>query len=130
MAWKTLKDRDREALDALHRAAGAVRAELAGYVGAHPEGRFILYGSVVRSTAVPGSDLDILVDYPSDADRDAWIFAEDACRRHGVRGDIMPTAWTKPGFIARVMERGADIVTGAADLSGEIARFRDAIDPP
>lgn len=115
MIWKTLKDRDREALDALHRAVGAVRAELAAYVGAHPEGRFILYGSVIRGMAAPDSDLDILVDYPSDADRDAWIFAEEACRRHGVRSDIMPTAWTKPDFIARVMTRGADIVTGAAD---------------
>ncbi|WP_299439250.1 nucleotidyltransferase family protein [uncultured Rhodospira sp.] len=114
MAWKTLDERHQEALDALRRAADAVRADLAAFAGAHPQGRFILYGSVVRGTAAPDSDLDILVDYPPDSDREAWTAAEDACRRHGLRGDIMPVAWTKPAFVARVLERGAEIVGGDA----------------
>jgi hypothetical protein len=51
-----------------------------------------------------------------------------AGRRHGVHGDIIPTAWMKPDFIVRVMAGGADIVTGAADIRQ--GRFPASTRPP
>ena len=69
-------------------------------------GRYILYGSAARGTMGRESDLDILLDFPPQAEAEAWRTAEVVCREHDVPLDIMPMAWTEPGFVERVLKDG------------------------
>src|SRR5687768_7327762 len=82
-------------------AAAAIMAELASYAGAK-SGRFLLFGSVAKGRMTHGSDIDVLIDFPPEAELEAWEFVEEACGRHGLRGDIHSISTTKPEFIERV----------------------------
>jgi predicted nucleotidyltransferase len=69
-------------------------------------GRYILYGSAARGTMGRESDLDILLDFPSVSEAEAWRAAEAVCREHDMPLDIMPMAWTEPGFVEKVLREG------------------------
>jgi hypothetical protein len=44
----------------------------------------------------------VLIDFPPEAEPEAWQFVEEACRRHGLSGDIHSVSTTKREFIDRV----------------------------
>ena len=69
-------------------------------------GRYILYGSAARGTMGWESDLDILLDFPSGSEAEAWRAAETVCRENDVPLDIMPMAWTEPRFVEKVLQEG------------------------
>lgn len=52
-----------------------------------------------------GSDVDILVDFPSSAEPAAWRFAEDACCRRGLVPDVRPKSLCAERFINRISQR-------------------------
>ncbi len=68
-----------------------------------------------------------LTDFPPDADDDAWVFAEDSCRRLRLTPDIRPKAWCSRRFLDHIakdavgaaasddlwMEVGQDVQTAA-----------------
>ena len=69
-------------------------------------GRYILYGSAARGTMGRESDMDILLDFPSGSEAEAWRAAEAVCREHDMPHDIMPMAWTEPRFVEKVLQEG------------------------
>ena len=82
-------------------AAGAIMAELASYAEAKG-GRFLIFGSVAKGRMTNQSDIDVLIDFPPETEPEAWQFVEQACRRHGLSGDIYSVSTTKHEFIDRV----------------------------
>jgi predicted nucleotidyltransferase len=93
----------RKAQEASRRrdAAAAIMAELASYA-AGKGGRFLVFGSVAKGRITHGSDIDVLIEFPPEAETEAWQFVEEACRRHGLNGDIHSVRTTKGEFIGRV----------------------------
>lgn len=76
-------------------------AELAPYAAAKG-GRFLVFGSAAKGRITHGSDIDVLIDFPPEVEPEAWQFVEEACRRHGLSGDIHSVGTTKREFIDRV----------------------------
>jgi predicted nucleotidyltransferase len=98
---------ERKAAEAARRkrSADEVVRELRGYARKH-SGRFVVFGSYVTDTMRFDSDLDVLVDFPTDRTADAWRFVEDVCARHGLPLDIHDARTTKPAFVERVSTKG------------------------
>ena len=65
-------------------------------------GRFLIFGSVAKGRMTNQSDIDVLIDFPPETEPEAWQFVEQACRRHGLSGDIYSVSTTKREFIDRV----------------------------
>ena len=70
------------------------------------DGRFVLFGSTASGDVRYDSDVDILVDFPLEAELDAWLFAEAQCFARGLRPDIHVKAWRTDRFVARVEHEG------------------------
>jgi predicted nucleotidyltransferase len=83
-------------------AAHAICDTLAAYAAAHG-GRYLVYGSVARGAIRHDSDIDLLIDFPEDAQADAWRFAEEACGERGMPHDIRPLSWCKAAFLERIL---------------------------
>lgn len=64
-----------------------VKSALASYAARH-EGSFTVFGSAARGELRHDSDLDILVDFPADMEREARDFAERACIEYGIKPDL------------------------------------------
>ena len=103
-------------LGAIKAARAAVRQsavetltqELRAYARQH-HGRFWLYGSAARTDMRDHSDIDILVDFPEDADAEAWDFAEAACHANGLKPDLMRRAWCKQRFLDAVLADAVEV---------------------
>ena len=94
---------ERKAAEAARRRAAveALLPALAAYARAHG-GRFLLFGSAARGTMKYDSDVDLLLDFPAEAQTDAWGFAERACWDRGLEPDILPYGGCKPAFLDHV----------------------------
>lgn len=104
---------ERKAREAARRAtaARAVIERLRAYVAATGHrGRFIVFGSVAADAVRFSSDLDVLIDFPTDLERAAWIAVEAACREWDIREDIHSTATTKPDFVELIMTRPVEVI--------------------
>lgn len=64
---QTRKDRE---LVRLLSSVDLIKAELSNY-SRHHGGEYVLFGSVARGEARFDSDVDILVDFPSESEREA-----------------------------------------------------------
>ena len=94
---------ERKAAEAARRTAAvqAIIPMLTAYARQHG-GRFLLFGSAARGQMKFHSDVDLLVDFPSEHMSDAWCFAENACWDHGLEPDILPYRGCKPAFLHHV----------------------------
>ncbi len=94
---------ERKAAEAARRRAAveAVVPELAAYARAHG-GRFLLFGSAARGTMKYDSDIDLLLDFPPEAQHDAGRFAETTCWDRGLEPDILPYQGCKPAFLDHI----------------------------
>ena len=104
----TVKERQARAAGRRRAAAEAVIADLRA--SAAGRGRFLVFGSVARGDVRPDSDIDVLIDFPADLERDAWDALEAACSRHGIRCDAHPRSWASDRFYERVV-RDAVVVS-------------------
>ena len=67
-------------------------------------GRYVLFGSAARGTMRPDSDVDLLLDFPSEAaTKAAWDFAERECARLNLECDARPLTWCDDAFLAHVL---------------------------
>jgi predicted nucleotidyltransferase len=87
-------------VDRLETAVAELKSALAAYAREHG-GRFILYGSAARREMRADSDVDIMLDFPHERESKAHSFAEEECRRLGLKCDVLSLGWTR----ARVRER-------------------------
>jgi predicted nucleotidyltransferase len=94
---------ERKVAEAARRAAAVegVLPVLAGYARAYG-GRYLLFGSAARRRMKFDSDVDLLMDFPSDAMSDAWRFAEVACWDRDLEPDLLPYAGCKREFLDHV----------------------------
>lgn len=94
-----------DAATAIRRAAiAAVCAELAGE-GRALGGSYLVFGSAARDEVDYDSDLDVLLDFPSEETRRlALAAAERACARHDVSCDAIALAHCSPDFLQHVMK--------------------------
>ena len=83
-----------------------VKMDLASYAAEH-SGRFVLFGSAARGETRHDSDLDILVDFPAEAERDAGDHAERLCIEHGIKSDLHLASEALPELLDRVSRDGA-----------------------
>jgi len=100
-----LKERRADTVARMQAAVAQLKPALAAY-GREHGGRFILFGSAARREMRPGSDVDILVDFPAGPHTEAARFAEDACWRLGLTPDLLAFGWPAGRIRARIEEEG------------------------
>ncbi|MCE7027813.1 nucleotidyltransferase family protein [Jiella avicenniae] len=101
----TVAERKSEEAARRSAAVAAVVAELRDHAR-RLGGRYILHGSAARGAMRYDSDVDLVLDFPSAAEGEAWRFAEKACHRHRLPCDILPLAMTEGRFRARLEAEG------------------------
>lgn len=101
----TLRERKEATVAAIKRGVEELVPVLAAYAHEHG-GRFVLFGSAARGETRYDSDVDILVDFPLNAELDAWLFAESQCFARDLRPDIHIRAWRTERFIERAESEG------------------------
>jgi predicted nucleotidyltransferase len=69
-------------------------------------GTFVVFGSYVTGTMRFDSDLDVLIDFPSERAAAAWSFVEDVCAEHHVPPDIHDARTSRSAFMQRVRAKG------------------------
>jgi predicted nucleotidyltransferase len=97
----TLSERKAAEAERRRRAVADLRSALAVYAREHG-GRFLLFGSAARGDMRYNSDVDIVVDFPSDAQGAAWNFAERACWDRHLEPDVTARSWCKADFLAHI----------------------------
>ena len=105
--YPTMSERKAARVAEIRHALGLLRERLAAYARAHG-GRFLLYGSAARDALRYDSDIDLVVDFPPNAEGAAWTFAEEACWQLKLEPDVTAASWCKPEFLERIR---ADAVT-------------------
>jgi predicted nucleotidyltransferase len=101
--WLTLAERKRRKREAYARSVHRLRALLSTYAATHG-GAFLLYGSAARGDFRFDSDVDILLRFPRRIERNAWQFAEEACRELQLRPDIRPARLCDEAFVRKVAQ--------------------------
>jgi predicted nucleotidyltransferase len=104
----TLAQRREKEAGRRRAAARSVRAALADEAR-RLGGRYLLYGSAAAERMGADSDIDLLLDFPSSVEAEAWRFAEAICCEHGLPFDIMPLAWADAALATRVRTRGVSL---------------------
>ena len=103
--WLTVTERKCRRIREMSLAYDLLHAELVDY-GATHGGTFVLFGSMVRGGYHIGSDVDILVDFPSDKEADAWRFAEESCWNHQLKPDVRSVRYCNAKFLEMVKNAG------------------------
>lgn len=103
--YVTLSERKAAKVAAMKAAVAELEPLLTQYAHEHG-GSFVLFGSAARGDMRQHSDVDILVDFPLEAELDAWLFAETLCFERGLRPDIHIRAWCADRFVRRVQAEG------------------------
>ena len=98
----TLKERQARALDRRKAAQARLEIVLAAAAAQHG-GCYRLFGSAARGAMRPGSDVDLLADFPGHSVAAAIRAAEDACEELGVACDIVDRAWCSAACLQRVL---------------------------
>jgi predicted nucleotidyltransferase len=98
---KTLAERKRAQVEAIHAGIARLRKDLTEYGRGHG-GKFVLYGSAVSGRIHYDSDVDIIVDFEEDNLAAAIDFVESTCRRLKLKADVQPKSWCKEGFLRKI----------------------------
>ena len=99
--YPSMSERKLARVAEIRRALAVLRERLSEYALAHG-GRFLLYGSAARDELRYDSDVDLVLDFPPEAEDEAWGFAEDACWDLKLEPDIISASWSKQAFLERV----------------------------
>lgn len=106
--YPTMSERKAARVAEIRHGLAVLRGRLSEYARAHG-GRFLLYGSAARDALRYDSDVDLVVDFPPEAESNAWTFAEEACWDLKLEPDIMAVSWCKPAFLERVRKEAVTI---------------------
>ena len=119
----------------LRAALGELDRDLAAYAATHG-GRFTLFGSARRGEMDEASDVDVLVDFPTERSGPAEDFAEKRAYALGLRPDIHLRSWSPPKLLREVErdeagepmtdDRGWSLALDAADSASR--HFGEASD--
>jgi predicted nucleotidyltransferase len=109
--WQTLSSIKTSEVARIAAGVNVLKKALSDYARMHA-GTFFIYGSVAKGTLRHDSDIDILVDFPSECISDAWRFCEDACRQQGLTPDVRPKSLCSSKFLEKAL-------IGAVELTGE-----------
>ena len=101
----TVAERKAQAIARLKTAFASTRAALAAYA-AERRGRFVIFGSFARDDIRPGSDIDLIVDFPTDKERSARDAAEAICRENGLVPDVHLRSEASDALMRRVARDG------------------------
>ena len=101
----TLSERKQAEAARRRQAADAVVRALRTFARQNGGG-FVVFGSYVTGMMRYDSDLDVMIDFPTDRSGDAWRFIEDACAEHGIKPDIHDATTSRPAFAERVRAQG------------------------
>jgi hypothetical protein len=103
MAGGVVTITERRAAEVARRRAAlpGLGARLAEYARAHG-GRYLLFGSAARDALRHDSDIDLLLDFPIEAQSEAWRFAEAACWALDLDPDIQPMPREGSAFLAHI----------------------------
>lgn len=108
MSYPTLTEIKRAKVARMKAAVETLATELAAYAREHG-GRFIPFGSVTRGEMRHDSDVDILVDFPSGTESDAWFFAEERAFALELKPDVHQRGWTGERIRDRIAGEGRDL---------------------
>ena len=118
----------------LRKAAESIIAELPRHAAAN-HGRYLVFGSVATGTIRPGSDFDVLVDFPEETERAAIDAVETLCADHGIHADVHSTRTSGPGFLKRIFGHCKEIKSSDArwaDVESDVVamalHFGDAVE--
>lgn len=103
--YRALQEDKSTRVAGMERAVAELKPRLAAYAREHG-GRYILFGSAARREMRHYSDVDILVDFPIQAELAAWLFAEGECFTRNLRPDAQIRAWRSDSFVARAEQEG------------------------
>lgn len=97
---------ERKAREAARRRAAAslVMAELRTFA-VERGGRFLIFGSAAEDKMEFDSDLDVVIDFPTELEADAFDFVEDACRRQNLPADVRLKSRASDRFLDRIRSR-------------------------
>ena len=98
----TVPERKAQAIARLKTAFALTRAALATYA-AERGGHFVIFGSFARDDIRPGSDIDLIVDFPAEKERNAHDDAEAICRENGLVPDVHLRSETSEALMRRVV---------------------------
>ncbi len=101
----TLAERDDARLTRRREAVAELSAQLTGFAQRHG-GRFVLYGSTARGQDRHRSDIDLLVEFPSQLRIEAACFAEQLCTQLGLTGDVRQADAASERLIQRARAEG------------------------
>ena len=104
-AVTTLSERKQAEAARRRQAADAVVRALCTFARQNGGG-FIVFGSYVTGIMRYDSDLDVMIDFPTDLSGDAWRFVEYACAEHGIKPDIHDAATSRSALAERVRAQG------------------------
>jgi predicted nucleotidyltransferase len=129
-AHVALRDRTGEKVARMVTAVADLKLALAAYAREHG-GQFILFGSAARREMRPGSDVDILVEFPSALETEALDFAERECVRLGLKPDILSQGWAGARLRQRLLREGLRLPGDEQRWSGAMSmtdRLDDILD--
>lgn len=105
MSYPTLTEIKRAKVARMEAAVEELARDLAAYAHEHG-GRFVLFGSAARGQLRFDSDVDIMVDFPTDARDEAWSYAEGRAFELGLRPDVQHKGWSGQRLRDRIALEG------------------------
>lgn len=105
MTYPTLSERKHAKVAAMQAALERLAGELTGYARQHG-GAFTIFGSAARGDMRFDSDVDILVDFPSDIAWDALAHAESRAFALDLKPDVQLKSLSGPRLLARIAAEG------------------------
>ena len=105
MAILTLDDRKRLKVERLRLASEKCLVEMSSHARENG-GRYVVFGSFTKGNFRHDSDLDVLIDFPSNTQADPWTFLEDLSRKHEMPIDMHDASYCKRAFVDRVSAEG------------------------
>jgi predicted nucleotidyltransferase len=101
----TVSERNARETERPRQAAASIMAELTRYAAAH-HGRYLVFGSVATAAIRPGSDFDVAVDFPEEAERAAINALEPSCARYEMQAEFHSTRTSGPASLSEFPDSG------------------------
>ena len=97
----TIAERDAREAARRRSAADAIIAQLKAFA-ISSGGRFLVFGSAAVDAMSSDSDLDVVIDFPSDRESEAVELVEDLSRAHDLPVDYYLRSLASERFLARI----------------------------